>query len=702
MAKILIADDDAQVLQVLASMLKTAGHHVLSAQDGKTAFETFQREKPHAVIADVLIPGIAGTGISARVKREAEWCGVILISGVYTDPSFPADATGKYKADAFFTKPFTADQILGALKPLLEKAAANAPAVVEEELMLGDDPAPASPAGGDPGRSPTPEPILGSNEPKQTKLQAVEEASRAAAAVRAAMAAAGMGRSVQPNPPSGASPAAAPAPVAVEPAPVPTPSGPMSSVPPEGSLEKLSVVALLYRCANEKLAGKIVFRKDVAAKEVWVKDGKIAWAASNLETDRLEYKMLQDGRLTADQYKDVAVLAKGMGGVEAALVNLKIVPPGEVFESSRVTAVNLVLEVFKWLGGKFQFQAGAAIPASHPLDINIEDLIGRGLKEAFDLERLQRAFGTRMKSPVGKDLVGIQNVDKLKLQPAEFRLSRMIDGRKTVDAIAKEWAGGDAVKELRGLQVLYLMAEAGMIRLEETAEVKKAGVDLNELKKFLVSLEGQTFFEVLGVTQAASPADAKKAYFNLAKKYHPDTIPVDASPEHRKIIEAIFSIIGRANQVLGDPKQRDTYVKDLAVGGTGASLEAENILQAEIEFQKGEFFLLKKKDIPQAEKHLATALKLNPREAEHHVMWGWLVYSKSKGASAQEAVKHIEAGIKIRDNIPNAYLFLGHILKAKGEIDKAEKFYRKCVSLDEKNTEAMSELRVIAMRKGKK
>lgn len=702
MAKILIADDDAQVLQVLASMLKTAGHQVLSAQDGKTAFETFQREKPHAVIADVLIPGIAGTGISARVKREAEWCGVILISGVYTDPSFPADATGKYKADAFFTKPFTADQILGSLKPLLAKAAANAPAVVEEELMLGDDP---MPSGAAPGPKPDAEPILGANEPKQTKMEAVEEASRAAAAVRAAMAAAGMGRTVQPNPPSGASPSASPVAAAVaEPAPAAASaaSGPMSSVPPEGSLEKLSVIALLYRCANEKLAGKIVFRKDVAAKEVWVKDGKIAWATSNLETDRLEYKMLQDGRLTADQYKDVAVLAKGMGGVEAALVNLKLVPPGEVFESSRVTAVNLVLEVFKWLGGKFQFQAGAAIPASHPLDISIEDLIGRGLKEAFDLERLQRAFGTRMKSPVGKDLVGIQNVDKLKLQPAEFRLSRMIDGRKTVDAIAKEWAGGDAVKELRGLQLLYLMAEAGMIRLEETAEVKKAGVDLNELKKFLVSLEGLTFFEVLGVTKEASPADAKKAYFNLAKKYHPDTIPVDASPEHRKIIEAIFSIIGRANQVLGDPKQRDTYIKDLAVGGTGASLEAENILQAEIEFQKGEFFLLKKKDIPQAEKHLSIALKLNPREAEHHVMWGWLVYSKSKGVSAQEAVKHIEAGIKIRDNIPTAYLFLGHILKAKGDVDKAEKFYRKCVSLDEKNTEAMSELRVIAMRKGKK
>ena len=695
MAKILIADDEAPILQALTTILKGAGHTVLAFQDGRSAFEAFQKEKPHAVIADVLLPAIAGSGLSARIKREAEWCGVILISGVYTDPSFVSDAKNKFKADEFFLKPFTGEQILGALKPLLARAAANAPRaeLPEGELMLGEDP----PIG---ATVPDAGPILGSSEPKKTKAEAAEEASKAAAAVRAAMAAAGLGKSTAAANPANANP---PPPVASPPvAATAAPAAQMSSIPTEGSLERLSVIALLYRAANEKLAGKITFRKDVAAKEIWIKDGKISYAVSNLETDRLEYRMMQEGKLTGDQYKDVGTLAKALGGIEGALVQLKIIPPGEVFEAARSCGVSMVLDVFKWLGGKFQFQAGVTSTASVALDINIEDLIGRGLREAFDLERLQRAFGTRLKSPVGKDLVGIQQLDRLKLTPAEFRLSRMIDGRKTVDMIAKEWAAGDVAKELRGLQVLYLMAEAGMVRLEETVEVKKAGVDMGELQRKLAERDKQTLFEVLGVTKDGTPADAKKAYFNLAKRYHPDTIPPDATQDHRKIIEAIFSIIGRANQVLGDPKQRENYIKDLEGGGTGASLEAENILQAEIEFQKGEFFLMKKKDLVQAEKHLSIALKLNPCEAEHHVMWGWLVFSKSKGVAAQEAVKSIETGIKMRDNIPSAYLFLGHILKAKGDLDRAEKYYRKCVSLDEKNTEAMSELRVIAMRKGKK
>jgi cytochrome c-type biogenesis protein CcmH/NrfG len=52
--------------------------------------------------------------------------------------------------------------------------------------------------------------------------------------------------------------------------------------------------------------------------------------------------------------------------------------------------------------------------------------------------------------------------------------------------------------------------------------------------------------------------------------------------------------------------------------------------------------------------------------------------------------------------VPSAFLFLGHIYKGLNDMEKAEKAYRKCVSLDEKNQEALSELRVIAMRKGKK
>src|SRR5579859_2826765 len=127
MAKVLIADDDPQVLKVLATIVQGAGHQPIPATDGGAAYQLFQREKPAAAILDVMMPTIAGQGLCVKIKREAPATGVILISGVMTDPAFIKDAPAKFKNDAYLLKPFTPEQLLGALKPLLEKAA-NAPA----------------------------------------------------------------------------------------------------------------------------------------------------------------------------------------------------------------------------------------------------------------------------------------------------------------------------------------------------------------------------------------------------------------------------------------------------------------------------------------------------------------------------------------------------------------------------------------------
>lgn len=682
MAKVLIADDEPAILQVLGTILQGAGHTPIPATDGEMALNLFQQHRPPVAILDVMMPRIAGQGLCVKIKRIAPDTGVLLISGVMTDPVFIKSAPATFKNDGYLLKPFTAEQLLAAIKPLLDRAPAEEPS-----LLLGEPSNPGTPAAA-PGRPAQP---AAANPWPNRAAQPVSAPPPSVPKATVPAGAPPATPSVPPRPPTGAPPVSSGTQQSL---------GPQPSFSVDGSLEKTSVVSLLYRCWIEKLYGRLTFKKDVATKEIWVRDGKLVYATSNLETDRMEHKLLSDGKLTGEQYKDVSVLAKAMGSVEAALVQLKIVAPGDVFEASKVVAVALVLDVFKWLGGKYVFTQGSAPPSNLALELPIEDLIHRGLKEAFDLDRLQRALGGRLRAPAEKDLVRIADVERLKLTPAEYRLSRMIDAKKTPEAIAKEFAAGDAAKELRALQILYLMTEAGMMRFAETQETKKAAAEMEGLRAKLVQLEKGTLFDALGLKKDAGVIEVKKAYFALAKQFHPDTLPTDAPPEARKLIEGIFSIISRANQVLQDQKQRDEYLRELEGADATAGLDADNILNAEMEFQKGEFLLLKRRDLAQAEIHLTAALKLNPNEAEHHVLWGWLVWLKSKKPA--EAIKHMEAGLKLRPNVASAWLFMGHIYKAQNDMEKAEKAYRKCISIDEKNAEAMSELRLMAMRKGKK
>ena len=66
-------------------------------------------------------------------------------------------------------------------------------------------------------------------------------------------------------------------------------------------------------------------------------------------------------------------------------------------------------------------------------------------------------------------------------------------------------------------------------------------------------MEYKDYYQILGVERKATDADIKKAYRNLAKKYHPDKNPGDKSAE------AKFKEINEAYEVLKDPEKRSRY-----------------------------------------------------------------------------------------------------------------------------------------------
>ncbi len=693
MAKVLIADDEPIVLRWIADVVARAGHQPIPATDGETAWQLFQAHQPSIAILDVRMPKLAGQEVCVRIKRERPATGVLLISGVFTDPSVARESAARFKNDAYLAKPFTAEQLAQVIATL------GAPSLSAGVPHRAPAPPGGMPPAGTPHRAPAPS---GSAPPAGTAHRA-------------------------PAPPS-ARPSAPAAPVPSAPAsPASVPSAPGIAVGPaepsfarEGSLERTSALALLARAHTDRAAGKIAFKKDVATKEIWVRDGKLVHATSNLDGDRIERRLATEGKLSEEQVRDVRILANALGSAEAALVQRMIVPPHEVFDAARRVALALVLDLLRWTGGRYAFEPGSPPVGSTSLELSLDELAQHGLREVYDPARVRQAFGAQLGWPAEKDLARVDAVERLKLTPAEFRLARMVDGRKTPEALAAEWAAGDPAKTERALAVLLLLREAGVLRNPQpdadsgqaaapgsaaaggapTATADgPASAEVLALQKKLAELEKTDLFAALGVARTASAAEVKKAYFGMAKKYHPDTLPADATPEHRKVIDGIFAVLSRANQVLSDTKERDQYLAELE-GNAPAADDVNRIIEAEVEFQKGEFFLLRKRDPAQAEVHLAAALKKNPDEPEHHVMWGWLVWNKSKNQA--EAVKHIEAGLKKRPEIANAYLFLGHIHKAKGETDKAEKAYQKCLSIDPKQPDAAAELRLIQMRKGKR
>jgi CheY-like chemotaxis protein len=125
-ATILIADDDATTVRLLAAAVQQAGHRVISAMDAMQAVRAAHKEHPAAIIMDVMMP--AGSGLNAlkqiKSSTQTQLIPVVAISSS-TDPEVPNRmlAAG---ADAFLPKPVDLPQLLETLMRILGPPPATA------------------------------------------------------------------------------------------------------------------------------------------------------------------------------------------------------------------------------------------------------------------------------------------------------------------------------------------------------------------------------------------------------------------------------------------------------------------------------------------------------------------------------------------------------------------------------------------------
>jgi DNA-binding response OmpR family regulator len=102
--KILVADDEQKIRDLLDNFLKDQGHEVILASDGEQALQLAETENPQAIILDVRIPGLDGLEVCKRLKEkeETKFIPVIFITG-FEDNKLDALDMG---ADDFVNKPF--------------------------------------------------------------------------------------------------------------------------------------------------------------------------------------------------------------------------------------------------------------------------------------------------------------------------------------------------------------------------------------------------------------------------------------------------------------------------------------------------------------------------------------------------------------------------------------------------------------------
>ena len=121
--KALVVDDEEEMRDLLRFTLEKAGLTVDLCDNGRTAWELLQRERPDILILDVMLPGIDGFSLQTKLSQEPglqKLPVLVLTALLASEPLF-----AKFPNATFMTKPFSTDELVSKVQQLLQSVAAG-------------------------------------------------------------------------------------------------------------------------------------------------------------------------------------------------------------------------------------------------------------------------------------------------------------------------------------------------------------------------------------------------------------------------------------------------------------------------------------------------------------------------------------------------------------------------------------------------
>jgi DNA-binding response OmpR family regulator len=119
--KILVVDDEQDLVAIVKMRLEANNYEVLAAYDGQEGLDKARKENPDLIILDLMLPKMDGYKVCGLLKKDTRYSKVPII--MFTARAQESDKTlgGEVGADAYITKPFEPQVLLTKIKELLKE-----------------------------------------------------------------------------------------------------------------------------------------------------------------------------------------------------------------------------------------------------------------------------------------------------------------------------------------------------------------------------------------------------------------------------------------------------------------------------------------------------------------------------------------------------------------------------------------------------
>lgn len=119
--KILIVDDEENIVELIKFNLLNGGYEVLTAGDGIEAVKIAKLEKPNLILLDLMLPGIDGYDVCKEIKKDKEMHNISIIMLTAKGEELDKILGLELGADDYITKPFSVRELMARVKAVLRR-----------------------------------------------------------------------------------------------------------------------------------------------------------------------------------------------------------------------------------------------------------------------------------------------------------------------------------------------------------------------------------------------------------------------------------------------------------------------------------------------------------------------------------------------------------------------------------------------------
>ena len=231
---------------------------------------------------------------------------------------------------------------------------------------------------------------------------------------------------------------------------------------------------LLLALFEQGTTGVLYLKREDVLKVLYLSRGKLIWAISNSDEDKLENILLSKNLVDPAVIKKVKRASRVSDSIGKLLVEKGLITLEELIDSSKQQLRRIILSILKWTDGSFQYVEGAPPERLLSLDLNITDFIIDYIVEEVDFHAVWKEIGSLqiefIKNPDDTKLV------KYLLSDKQRELLNSFDGENKLESILSRHYGGHRQSMLK-IIYFFLMSELLIKKEFELSDVSEFDED---------------------------------------------------------------------------------------------------------------------------------------------------------------------------------------------------------------------------------